>query len=308
MLGARPYADRRLQPDVVLAELARKLFPAADARRDAAFRLARARPRSGARREGAAARGRRRAATHALRERALPPGRRGRAEACGGEKAQAPACRACPVSAERRMRALLPAESRGAHAQARRADVEGGAPGHIARVRLPPRAPAQQMPLGQAVPLFVCPAEAPGGGAAPAGEAAELERPYLRVPPGMQAAALARYVAAQLGLLPGEAVGLSCGGRALAGDATLGDTLDEARGAGGAAGLVEYGVGGSGAESRMLVVCFRVLPPAEDAAPGPAAGGPAAAGAEPGGIDPDRGGGAGAAPLLPGAAEAAAWS
>jgi hypothetical protein len=126
------------------------------------------------------------------------------------------------------------------------------------------------MPLGQAVPLFVCPAEAPGGGAAPAGEAAELERPYLRVPPGMQAAGLARYVAAQLGLLPGEAVGLSVGGRALAGDVTLGGALDAARGAGGAAGAVEYGVGGSGAESRMLVVCFRVLPPAEDAAPGPA--------------------------------------
>jgi len=43
MLGARPYADRRLQPDVVLAELARKLFPIADANREAAFRLARAR-------------------------------------------------------------------------------------------------------------------------------------------------------------------------------------------------------------------------------------------------------------------------
>ena len=41
MLGARPYADRRLQPDVVLAELARKLFPASDPRRDEAFRLAR---------------------------------------------------------------------------------------------------------------------------------------------------------------------------------------------------------------------------------------------------------------------------
>lgn len=43
MLGARPYADRRLQPDVVLAELARKLFPIADANREAIFCLARAR-------------------------------------------------------------------------------------------------------------------------------------------------------------------------------------------------------------------------------------------------------------------------
>lgn len=41
MLGARPYADRRLQPDVVLAELARKLFPASDPRREEAFRIAR---------------------------------------------------------------------------------------------------------------------------------------------------------------------------------------------------------------------------------------------------------------------------
>ena len=43
MLGARPYADRRLQPDMVLAELARKLFPASDPRREEAFRLARVR-------------------------------------------------------------------------------------------------------------------------------------------------------------------------------------------------------------------------------------------------------------------------
>ena len=44
MLGARPYADRRLQPDVVLAELARKLFPASDPRREEAFRIARVSP------------------------------------------------------------------------------------------------------------------------------------------------------------------------------------------------------------------------------------------------------------------------
>ncbi|KAK9821239.1 hypothetical protein WJX81_007275 [Elliptochloris bilobata] len=123
MLGVRPYADRRLQPDVVLAELARKLFPVADRRRDDAFRLARA----------------------------------------------------------------------------RRTEFEGGLPGNIAP-------------------------------------------------------ALARYVAEQLGLPQAEAVELACGRNVLPGVATLGETLDALRAQGGSNGLIEYGVGGSGAESLMLSV------------------------------------------------------
>lgn len=122
------------------------------------------------------------------------------------------------------------------------------------------------MPLGQAVPLFVCPAADPPGGpgaaARPAAEPGDLERPYLRVPPGMHAAALARYVADQLGLPPAEAVELACGGEMLAGAATLGETLEglRARSGGGGGGMVEYGVGGSGAESLMLVIHFWVVP------------------------------------------------
>lgn len=151
--------------------------------------------------------------------------------------------------------------------QARRAEFDSGPLGNIARVRLQPKPPPQQMPLGQAVPLFVCPAADPPGGpgaaAWPAAEPGDLERPYLRVPPGMHAAALARYVAEQLGLPPAEAVELACGGDMLAGAATLGETLEGLRArSGGGGGLVEYGVGGSGAESLMLVIHFRVAPAA----------------------------------------------
>ena len=133
------------------------------------------------------------------------------------------------------------------------------------------------MPLGQAVPLFVCPAADPVGGpgaaARPAADPGDLERPYLRVPPSMHAAALARYVAEQLGLPLVETVELACGGEMLAGAATLGETLEGLRarsGSGGGGGLVEYGVGGSGAESLMLVIHFHVVPAA--AAPADARG------------------------------------
>lgn len=148
--------------------------------------------------------------------------------------------------------------------QARRAEFDSGPLGNIARVRLQPKPSPQQMPLGQAVPLFVCPAADPAGPGAvarPAAEPGDLERPYLRVPPSMHAAALGRYVAEQLGLPPAEAVELACGGERVAGAATLGETLEglRARGGGGGGGLVEYGVGGSGAESLMLVIHFRVV-------------------------------------------------
>lgn len=146
--------------------------------------------------------------------------------------------------------------------QARRSDTDSGVLGTIARVRLPPRPLAQQMPLGQAVPLFMCPAT---GQDAREASAAELERPYLRVPPAMRVAALGHYTASQLGLLPGEAVELACGGKVLAGTATLGETLDALHAQGGSDGLVEYGVAGSGAESLMLVLQFRALPHAEAA-------------------------------------------
>ena len=132
-------------------------------------------------------------------------------------------------------------------------------------MRLQPKPPPQQMPLGQAVPLFVCPAADPPGGpgaaARPAAEPGDLERPYLRVPPSMHAAALARYVAEQLGLPSAEAVELACGGEMLAGAATLGETLEGLRARDGG-GLVEYGVGGSGAESLMLVIHYHVVPAA----------------------------------------------
>lgn len=146
--------------------------------------------------------------------------------------------------------------------QARRSDTDSGVLGTIARVRLPPRPLAQQMPLGQAIPLFMCPAT---GQDAREASAAELERPYLRVPPAMRVAALGHYTASQLGLLPGEAVELACGGKVLAGSATLGETLDALHAQGGSDGLVEYGVAGSGAESLMLVLQFRALPHAEAA-------------------------------------------